>query len=286
MSTFKRYQFADADVVVLSDGVTTFPSKFVMVSVDDQERIEACQRWGFDNSAVESNMNVVYINSTSGKILFDTGAGIGMPGCGELPASLSAAGIDPSSIDQVIHTHLHPDHIGWNVTADGVPMFPNARYCVGKTEFNFWSSDETHEKLRQCQLWRLPDIEPAMSEAVHNNILMLEDRLDVFPDDGTPAPGVQAIPAFGHTPGHLAFEVDLGDETLLVSGDLAVSVVHLEHRNWFAAVDLDPEAVIRTRGRILDGAAENGTLIAGYHLPFPGIGRVTGSACGWNWYPV
>lgn len=286
MSSFQRYQLGDAEVVVISDGTTAFPSEFVMVSVDEQERVNACHKWGFDTSAVESNMNVVYINNGEYSVLFDTGAGMTMPGCGQLPEAMAAAGISASSIEQVIHTHLHPDHVGWNVTADGVPMFPNARYCIGKTEYEFWSSEKTQTALRKSELWNLPDIEPAMAEVFLNNVQALGERIELVPDDGQPVPGVRAVPAFGHTPGHLAFEVDLGDETLLVAGDLAVSVVHLEHRNWFAAVDLDPETVIQSRERILARAEAAGMLVAGYHLPFPGIGRVSRSGEGWAWDPL
>jgi glyoxylase-like metal-dependent hydrolase (beta-lactamase superfamily II) len=283
MGTFRRFQFGENEIVVLSDGSTVFPSAFLMVGVDEKQRVQACEKWGLNPEAVDSNTNCIYINGASGSILFDTGAGPTMPCCGTLPESINAAGINPASIEKVIHTHLHLDHLGWNVTDAGAPMFPNAEYCVGATEYAFWSDEKTHESLERSELWNLPEFEPAMSAVVRSNVLALEDRLRVIPDDGEPAPGVRGVPAFGHTPGHLAFEVDLGRETLFVTGDLVLSPFHLDRGDWYPAVDLDPQTAIQSRNRVFDRAAERGALVSGYHLPFPGLGRVSNTDTGWEW---
>lgn len=283
MSRFHRFTAGNATVVVLSDGLTAFPGPFLMVGVDEAEQLQACRAHGLDHEAVESNMNCVLVRAGDRTMLFDTGAGSTMPGCGQLIASLDAAGIAPAAIDQVIHTHLHLDHVGSNVDVSGQPMFPNARYAVGQTEWDFWSSDETLAGLERAEYWNLPDFEPGMAATVRSNVLSIRDRFDVFPDDGEPAPGVRAIPAFGHTPGHLAFSIDLGTETLYITGDLVLSPFHIDHPDWYPAVDLDPVQATASRAKVFDEAAANDALVSGYHLPFPGIGRVNAADSGWRW---
>ena len=283
MSRYHRFNAGNHTVVVLSDGATAFPGPFLMIGVDEAEQHEACQMHGLNHEAVESNMNCVLVRTDDRTILFDTGAGATMPGCGQLITSLDAAGISPAEVDQVIHTHLHLDHVGSNVDASGQPTFPNARYAVGQTEWDFWSSDETLAGLERAEFWKLPDFEPGMAATVRSNVLSIRDRVDVFPDDGEPAPGVHAIPAFGHTPGHLAFRVDLGTEQLYVTGDLVLSPFHIDHSDWYPAVDLDPAKATASRAKVFNEAAENGALVSGYHLPFPGIGRVSVGESGWHW---
>lgn len=283
MRTFHRFSAGSNEVVVLSDGSTAFPGPFLMVGVDEQEQLEACSKHRLNHQAVTSNMNCVYVNLNGNHILFDTGAGSTMPGCGLILDAMNDAGIVPADIDYVIHTHLHLDHVGSNVDINGKPVFSNARYMLGETEWAFWSSEKTLAGLDRAEYWHLPDFEPAMAATVRNNVLAIRDRIDVFPDDAEPLPGIRAIPAFGHTPGHLAFEIGLGSETLFITGDLVLSPFHIDHASWFPAVDLNPEQAVASRARVFNRAAEIGALVAGYHLPFPGIGRVSRGEEGWNW---
>jgi glyoxylase-like metal-dependent hydrolase (beta-lactamase superfamily II) len=283
MGEFHRRSIGGADVVAVSDGTTGFPADFLLVDVDEASRNIACQKHGFDPENVPSQLNCIYVSKDGTSVLFDTGAGATMPGCGQFQDSLRDAGIDPVSIDLVIHTHLHLDHVGGNVGTGGKPMFPNAKYCLGQTEWDFWSNEDNLAGLDRAEFWKLPDFEPAMAQAAREQVLAIRDRVRVFKDDESPVPWVKSIPAFGHTPGHLAFEVDLGDETLFITGDLVLSPFHIENRDWFPAVDLDPEAAKASRSRVFDHAADMSALVSCYHLPFPGFGRVTKSDTGWNW---
>jgi glyoxylase-like metal-dependent hydrolase (beta-lactamase superfamily II) len=283
MDSFCRKTFDLGEIIVVSDGVTAFPSDFLMIGVNESERLDACRKYGFDPDNVTSQMNCIVLRRDDQTVLFDTGAGSTMPGCGTIQNSLAAAEITPESIDLVIHTHLHLDHVGGNLDANGKPAFPNARYCIGQTEWDFWNNADTLASLDRGELWKLPDFEPAMADAVRKNVIAIRDRVHTFPDDGEPVPGVRAIPAFGHTPGHLAFEIDLGNETLFITADLVLSPFHVEHAQWFPAVDLDPDAAVRSRARVFNKAVEMNALVSGYHLPFPGLGRVTIAEDGWNW---
>jgi glyoxylase-like metal-dependent hydrolase (beta-lactamase superfamily II) len=283
MGRFERLSIGEADVVALSDGTTGFPAAFLMVGVDDDTRNSVCEQYGFDPENVSSPLNCIYVSKNGTSILFDTGAGSTMPGCGVLKESLDAAGIDPGSIDLVVHTHLHLDHVGGNVDSNGQPSFRNAQYCLGQTEWDFWSSEETLAGLERAEFWKLPDFEPAMAQTAREQVLAIRDRVRTFPDDGNPVPWVQAIPAFGHTPGHLAFDVDLGEDRLFITGDLVLSPFHVDHSLWYPAVDLDPATSVDSRRRVFDLAAEKNALVSGYHLPFPGLGRVQKGSDGWIW---
>jgi glyoxylase-like metal-dependent hydrolase (beta-lactamase superfamily II) len=280
---FFRFEVGENEVVALSDGLTSFPNDFLMVGVDEPERLEACAKHQLDPDEVPSHLNIIVVKLNDQTLLFDTGAGSTMPGCGTLQDSLAAAGISPDSIDRVIHTHLHLDHVGGNVGPDGKPAFRNARYMVGHTEWNFWTEEETLLALDRGELWKLPDFEPAMASAVREQILVIKDRVDVFPDDGEPVPGVHAIPAFGHTPGHLAFRIDLGSDELYITGDLVLSPFHIDHAGWYPAVDLWPKMAKESRARVFNEAAAKKALVSGYHLPFPGLGTVSVGPDGWAW---
>ncbi len=283
MSKFHRFSIGSSEVVVLSDGNTAFPGPFLMIGVDENEQLEACRKHQLDHAAVESNMNCVYVNLNGNRILFDTGAGSTLPGCGQIFEAMDSAGISPSEIDYVVHTHLHLDHVGSNVDSSGKPAFPNARYLLGETEWAFWSDEENLARLDRAEFWKLPDFEPAMAATARTSVLAIREHFDTFPDDAEPLPGVRAIPAFGHTPGHLAYELDLGTETLFITGDLVLSPFHIDHARWFPAVDLDPEQAVASRAKVFNAAADKGALVSGYHLPFPGIGRLSRGDDGWNW---
>jgi glyoxylase-like metal-dependent hydrolase (beta-lactamase superfamily II) len=281
-----RFEVGESEVVALSDGLTSFPSDFLMVGVGESERLEACGKHKLDPVEVPSYLNVILVKLNGQTLLFDTGAGSTMPGCGTLQDSLAAAGISADSVGHVIHTHLHLDHVGGNVDALGEPAFPNARYMLGQTEWDFWSDEETLLALEKAEIWKLPDFEPAMAAATRDQILAIKDRVEVFPDGGEPVPGVHAIPAFGHTPGHLAFRIDLGSEELYITGDLVLSPFHVDHADWFPAVDLWPEMAIASRARIFGEAAAKKALVSGYHLPFPGLGTLSVGNDGWVWEDV
>ncbi|MFH8569176.1 MBL fold metallo-hydrolase [Streptomyces sp. NPDC017993] len=209
------------------------------------------------------------------RILVDTGIGNGKQRANpawhnldsDYEARLTAAGFAPETVDVVVLTHLHTDHVGWNTRAEGgswVPTFPNARYLTARTEWDYWAGVEMEEARRQ--MFR-DSVHPVRDAG-------LLDLVDV-PDEGTDiAPGVRLLPAPGHTPGQVAVELSSRGERALITGDSIHHPVQLGHPELCSCVDISPELATRTRHRLLDSLAGTSTLLLGSHFPPPTAGHV------------
>ncbi|WP_095087248.1 MBL fold metallo-hydrolase [Mesorhizobium sophorae] len=212
------------------------------------------------------------IDTGSEKILFDTG-------CGDADSSLldclQDLGLGPDDIDVVIITHGHPDHIG-GLVKDGEPVFRRARYVFGAAEFSFWTEGNAvrEARLKNRDLFR----------RICSNLA--DQAAFIAPGDKV-APGIAAIDAAGHSPGLLAFLVESDGQQLLIWSDAFLHyVVSIQRPDWRADLDDDKDLAIETRRRLLKMAAEQRLLVAGYHMPFPGLGYVEQVDGSFRWLPV
>ena len=260
--------------------------EFLAANCPPQALAAACTQGGLDPSAYRLPIHPLLIETDSQRILLDTGNGVRYralrPDAGQLLAALRAEGIAPEAINVVPLTHLHLDHIGGAVDDAGAPTFPTARYLVGRTEYEFWwakpSLDELPFPVERRQFLR---------EAAKDLLVALQGRIEqVAPGDAI-APGITAVAAPGHTPGHLAVELASGEERALHVVDAAAEpTLHLGHADWFLAPDLWPVEALRTRRALLDRAAAEDLLVLTAHFPFPGVGRVRADGDGWRWTAV
>ncbi|WP_030881107.1 MBL fold metallo-hydrolase [Streptomyces sp. NRRL S-1868] len=209
------------------------------------------------------------------RILVDTGIGNGKeranPAWHDLDTDylrrLTDAGFPPDSVDLVVLTHLHADHVGWNTRKENgtwVPTFPHARYLTSRTERGFWAGYA---------------MDAARAQMFRDSVIPVEeagllDLVDVPAGGVEVAPGVRLVPTPGHTPGHVAVELTSRGRTALITGDCVHHPVQLAHPAIGACVDIDPEQSEATRRALLASLATTDTLVLGTHFAPPTAGHV------------
>jgi len=224
------------------------------------------------------------VNTGKELILFDTGNGAlrreheqlrGRLPDGQLAGRLGQLGYRPEDVDVVVITHGHPDHIG-GLTEGGRPVYPNARYVFGAAEFDFWKRGENVREARKFNRELFVKIAQPLAERARF----------IKPGDEI-ASGIRAVDAAGHAPGLMAYHVESEGKRLLIWADTCIHyVVAVQRPEWTIDVDDDKEKAVATRKRILDMTANKNLFVAGFHMPFPGLGLIEKSAAGYRWVPV
>jgi glyoxylase-like metal-dependent hydrolase (beta-lactamase superfamily II) len=219
------------------------------------------------------------VNTGDHLVLVDTGAGSFAPTTGRLLQNMKAENIGPGDIDTIILTHGHPDHLGGNTDAEGKPAFPNARYVIWKDEWDFWTSEQAEQRLDE-------HVREILIRFARKNLPPLQGKIDLLDRETEIIPGIQAIAAPGHTPGHMALEISSEGKQLLCISDAALHPIHLEQPEWYAVVDFAPQETVSTRKRLLSRAAAQKALVLAFHFPFPGLGHIIQKGDVWQWQPV
>jgi glyoxylase-like metal-dependent hydrolase (beta-lactamase superfamily II) len=281
-AAYYRYKVGDFEITSINDGARTFamPDGFVK-NVSKEEALAAAEAAYMPKGQVTVPFNPQIVNTGSKLVLIDTGYGPGIaPSVGLLPAGMAAAGIDPKAIDIVVLSHLHPDHINGVKTADGKLAFPNAELKVPAVDWAFWMSDENAAKASS-------DMMKAYFQTVRKVLADQAGNVTKYEWGKEVAPGITAIDAHGHTPGHTAFAVASGSARVLIQSDVTnIPELFLRHPDWHVAFDVDPIVAAQTRHKIYDMASAERMTVVGFHFQFPSIGHVEKDGAGYRLVPT
>ena len=278
---YVRFGLGDATVTIVSDGNLITPASLLGVNADPAEVRAFLEARKLSSEVNYAHTNHVVVETGEATVLVDVGSGDKFqPSAGRLLANMEAAGIDPAAITHVALTHAHPDHV-WGMMDDfgDEPRIPEAGYAIGAAEFDWWMKEG-----------RVDDVEDGMKAFVvgaQNALAPVAERMEMVADGAEIAPGVTMIDTLGHTLGHMSAMVESGGERLLVLGD-AINHGHVsfERPDWQFGFDMDREQAVATRRRLLDMAAADGIAVAGYHLPFPGVGHVVREGSAYRFLPA
>ncbi len=189
---------------------------------------------------------------------------------------LDAAGYAPETVDLVILTHLHADHVGWNTrltsTGQWEPTFPHARYLVARAEDNYWSGADMDDSRRQMFT---DSVEPIRAAGLLDTIDVPEKGLNILD-------GLRVVPRPGHTPGQLSVHLASGTHAAVISGDTLHHPVQLADHHLCSSVDIDPAQAVRTRRALLTEIADTDTILFGSHFPSPTAGTVVTDGHGYR----
>jgi len=260
---FNRVTLGDFEVTTLLAATMPRPDPHSIfgLNVSEEEFDAASTAANIPTDQAQFFFTPTVVNTGDELVLFDTG--LNPEG---ITDALGAAGYSPDQVDVVVITHMHGDHIG-GLMGDAGATFPNARYVTAGAEFDAWAAMDNgtfDAKMRP-----------------------LADQTEMIGDGAGVAPGITAMAAHGHTPGHTAFMIESGGRQLLIAADFANHYVwSLGHPDWEVKFDMDKTAAAATRRRLLGMLAADGIPFVGYHMPWPGIGYVEAQGDGFRYAPT
>ena len=290
--SYYRYKVGDAQVTAISDGVNTFalPETFVLNAKKDDVNA-ALEKAFLPKDKVSIDFAPLVINTGGKLVVVDTGNGPGAfasskGNVGQFASNLAAAGIDPKSIDMVVISHFHGDHINGLLTADNVLAFPNAEVLVPAVEWKYFMDDgemgkQTTERMKGV----FANARRVLEAGLKKKVTPYEHGKDV-------APGLQAVATLGHTPGHTSFILSSGSDKVFIQSDVTNHpAVFVTNPGWHAFFDQDADLAEKSRRRVYDMMVADKLMVQGFHYPFPGLGNVEKDGSGYRvvpapWNPV
>jgi glyoxylase-like metal-dependent hydrolase (beta-lactamase superfamily II) len=275
-----RMKLGSFEVTAVSDGTVKLPVDQLLTKLKPTTLEQLLAR-SYLKAPVETSVNGYLVNTGNKLVLIDTGAaGLFGPTLGKLLANLKASGYKPEQVDEIFITHMHPDHVG-GLMEGGKMAFPNAVVRAHVKEGGFWLSETN---LAQAPADAKGFFQGAMASL---NPYVAAGKLKPFDGETELVPGIRAIPATGHTPGHTVYAVESEGHRLVVWGDLMhVAAVQFVQPAVTIAFDVDSKAAAPQRIKHYADAAKKGYFVAVAHVSFPGIGQLRADGKGYDWVPA
>lgn len=277
-----RYKVGDIAVTVLSDGFRMVPvDQNYLVNATPAELAKALGDAGLPTDKMKNTYSPIVLMTGGKRVLFDTGNGDAAAAQsngerGTLNAHLGAAGIDRCSIDVVVISHFHADHVNGLLMPDNTPAFPNAEIKVPEVEWKFWMDDG--------EMSRAP--KGRMSELFANNRRVFDAlgrKVTPYAWEKEVVPGVFAVGTPGHSIGHTSYVVSSGGKAVYVQSDVCNNyAVFAPYPDWHGFFDQDPPNAAATRKRVYDMLAAEKLPVQAYHFPFPGLARIEKQGSGYR----
>jgi glyoxylase-like metal-dependent hydrolase (beta-lactamase superfamily II) len=270
---YYRMMVGSFEVTAISDGTVGLPVTKLLN--EKPAKSGAALKKVFLGETVETSVNAYLVNTGSKLVLIDTGAaGLFGPTLGNLLANIKAAGYQPSQVDEIYITHMHPDHVGGLMVGNEL-AFPSATLRIDKADTDFWLSEAM---MNGAPADAKGFFQGAMASV---NPYLKAGKLKTFEGNTELAPGIKAQAAHGHTKGHNIYIVENGGQKLVLWGDLIhVAAVQFEDPGVTIQFDTDAKDARKQRESAFAEAAKNGYLVGAAHLSFPGLGHLRKAAGG------
>ena len=264
MPQARGFRVGDLEVTTLLAGSMPRenPQSIFGMNVSEEEFAEVSRENFIGTGEAQFFFTPTLVRAGETVILFDTGLS-----AESLRGPLAEAGFTPEAITHVVLTHMHGDHIGGMTTENGDKTYANAALITGAVEYDAWAAQD--------------------NDTFDAKVRPFADEFTFVGDGAQIAPGVTAMAAFGHTPGHMTWMLESGGQQLLLMADLANHYVwSLGYPDWEVRFDMDKEAAAATRRRVLGMLAADRIPMIGYHMPFPAAGFVETRGEGFRYVPV
>lgn len=278
---FFRQKIGKAHVVAVSDGVGRRPLAEGFVRNAPLAQVQAAlAAQGLPTDTIDVPYTCFVLEVDGKRYLLDTGfADNGPAGTGQLHTNLRAAGIDPATIDAVVLSHLHGDHINGLRRKDGSLVYPNALVYLPSPEHAYWLDAARRDAAPEAARGGFLAV-----QRVFNNYPA--DQLRLYEPGLTVVGGIESIAAFGHSPGHTVLALGSGKDRFTYLADAAhFPALFVRNPDWQVQFDMDPAQARTTRHALLARMAQEGGLVGGFHFPMPSLGRIRKQGEGYQWVP-
>lgn len=267
-----KMQLNEIEILLLSDGhiSLTNPQPVFAPGINPGHVKKELRKIFLAEDKLDTAINVMVLKRGDRVVLIDTGSGYHFgQTSGRLLKNLEASGIKAKDVTDIFITHAHIDHIGGIIDKQKAFIYPNARYHLAKTEYDFWMSEN-------------PDFSKSKNPASPQESInfakglldSIKDRLTLFDYDTVLFSCIKTELAHGHTPGHTIFTVFSGNKSIKHIVDTFHTPLLIARPEWGTQWDIDFGQGIDTRKQILESCYRDRTLVMTTHLPWPGLGYI------------